>query len=164
MVRPPAAKQTELSVSTPVPTSVHPPIPGESHLYYGNIHNKQVKLPQSAYRRASNEFLSDEAELNIHEAAAAGNLDRVCQLLQRQDSRASPFILANEATPSSGLTPLHYAASRGHLEVVQWLVDRAGAIVDLEDQTGEVLIMGSDENLDERPFFCYYFGSRKLYG
>ncbi|CAG8499238.1 3671_t:CDS:2 [Paraglomus occultum] len=150
MLRSPTITQNTLPVPT-VPVSVHPPVPGENHPYYGNIHNKQVKLPpgtfnqqasSSSYRRASNEFVADESESSIHEAAAAGNLHRVRQLLQRQDAGAnlSPFMLANEATPSSGLTPLHYAASRGHLPVVKLLVDNAGAIVDLEDQTGETAL------------------------
>lgn len=134
-----------------IPDAVHPPIPGESHRYYGNIHIKQVKLPSSnqALRGTSTNSIkysdandSTESGLDIHDATAAGKMERVKALLDPRGSgeTTSSFLLANEASSSSGLTPLHYAASRGHYEIVRWLIDAAGAIVDLEDQTGEVHI------------------------
>jgi hypothetical protein len=132
-----------------IPEVVNPPIPGESHRYYGNIHLKQLKLPTNSFNnnalRTTTSFPrysedgSIENDLDIHEAAAAGNFTRVKELLAPQGSgeTSSAFLLANEPSQSSGLTPLHYAASRGHYDIVKWLID-AGAIVDLEDQTGEV--------------------------
>lgn len=50
----------------------------------------------------------------------------------------SSFALANEPSPSSGLVPLHYAAREGRADVVRWLVEEAGAMVELEDREGEV--------------------------
>lgn len=130
-----------------IPEVVIPPIAGEAHRYYGNIHLKQLKLPNNnnlrgttttSYPRYSEDG-SIEGDLDIHDAAAAGNFTRVKELLAPQGSgeTSSAFLLANDFSPSSGLTPLHYAASRGHYDIVKWLID-AGAIVDLEDQTGEV--------------------------
>ncbi|RIB16379.1 hypothetical protein C2G38_1515550 [Gigaspora rosea] len=128
-----------------IPDSVHPPIPGESHRYYGNIHKNQVKLPSTAQTSHASRLDIDgsvENDLDIHEATAAGNMARVKELLDPRGSgeATSAFLLANEASSSSGLTPLHYAASRGHLEIVKWLIIDAGAIVDLEDQTGELTV------------------------
>ncbi|PKC07429.1 ankyrin, partial [Rhizophagus irregularis] len=37
------------------------------------------------------------------------------------------------------------AASRGHYDIVKWLID-AGAIVDLEDQTGETALLKASYN------------------
>lgn len=78
----------------------------------------------------------------VCQAAAAGDLDTVKQLFFPAETPdepvPSPFVLSNEADPATGLTPLHFAASRDHYEVVQWLVEKGGAIVDLEDRDGEV--------------------------
>ncbi|CAG8497110.1 6562_t:CDS:2 [Acaulospora morrowiae] len=143
-------------ISMRIPDAVHPPIPGQSHRYYGNIHIKHVKLPPnsqslrggSSYPRYTNAEGLTGNDLSIHDATAAGNMERVKELLDPQGSgeTTSSFLLANEASPSSGLTPLHYAASRGHFEIVKWLIDAAGAIVDLEDQTGETALLKASYN------------------
>ncbi|KAF9498477.1 hypothetical protein BDN71DRAFT_382874 [Pleurotus eryngii] len=51
-----------------------------------------------------------------------------------------PFNLANHASTRTGSTALHAAASRGYLDIVQWLVEHCGAMPDLEDKEGECLI------------------------
>ena len=60
----------------------------------------------------------------IYSAAAAGDLHILQTLFQTAVSSGSggteAFALANDATTRTGLTPLHGAASRGHLDVVQW--------------------------------------------
>ena len=58
----------------------------------------------------------------LHAAAASGDLRRV-QTEFRSAVRADdvePFELANDASPRTGLTALHAAASRGWLDVVRW--------------------------------------------
>jgi hypothetical protein len=50
----------------------------------------------------------------------------------------SSFVLANEPGPNSGLVPLHYAAREGKADIVRWLIEEAGALVELEDKEGEV--------------------------
>lgn len=67
----------------------------------------------------------DPAKLEeIYTAAVSGNLHLLQTLFQSAVSSDSnpmePFTLANDATTRTGLTPLHGAASRGHLDVVQW--------------------------------------------
>ncbi|CAG8620517.1 6067_t:CDS:2, partial [Ambispora gerdemannii] len=132
-----------------IPEAVHPPIPGESHRYYGNIHVKQVKLPSTSLtpsyqqRQSKKEDFSNDAELTIHDATASGNLARVQELLDPQGvaETSLSFLIANEANQSSGLTPLHYAASRGHLDIVKYLIDTAGAMIDIEDSTGETALL-----------------------
>ncbi|CAG8567763.1 11687_t:CDS:2, partial [Dentiscutata heterogama] len=126
-----------------IPDSVYPPIPGENHRYYGNIHKKQVILHSAANVQVLGDtssfpqFFDMDMDMDIYEAAATGNIDRVKELLDPHGAgeTTSSFLLANEVSPSSGLNPLHYAASRGHTDIVKWLVTEAGAIIDLEDQT-----------------------------
>ncbi|CAG8502147.1 2563_t:CDS:2 [Dentiscutata erythropus] len=124
-----------------IPESVYPPIPGENHRYYGNIHKKQVILHSAANVQAIGNTSSFpqffDMDMDIYEAAATGNIDRVKELLDPRGAgeTTSSFLLANEVSSSSGLNPLHYAASRGHTDIVKLLVTEAGAIIDLEDQT-----------------------------
>ncbi|CAG8761289.1 41849_t:CDS:2 [Gigaspora margarita] len=132
------------------PDSVYPPIPGENHRYYGNIHKKQVILHSNvqAFGDTSSFPQVFVNNMDIHEAAATGNIDRVKELLDPQGAgeTTSSFLLANEVSSASGLTPLHYAASRGHTDIVKWLVIDAGAIIDLEDQTGETALLKASYN------------------
>nr|CAG8530239.1 2808_t:CDS:2 [Entrophospora candida] len=131
-----------------VPDSVYPPIPGEIHKYYGNIHFKQVKLPPSSINNSTYRYSRDSENMSIYEATSSGHLARVKEILAPKGSggKVTDFSRANIANSSSGLTPLHYAASRGHLDVVKWLVESAGAIVDLEDQTGETALLKASYN------------------
>src|ERR1043165_5417075 len=84
-----------------IPDSVHPPIPGESHRYYGNIHKKQVKLPSNTNTQTSRASRNDidgsvENDMTIHEATSAGNMARVKELLDPRGSgeTTSSFLLA----------------------------------------------------------------------
>ncbi|CAH1765343.1 14942_t:CDS:10 [Entrophospora sp. SA101] len=121
--------------------------------WYGGILLGPVRLPpnsmninNSTFRQS--EFSKDTTDMDIYEATAAGNLDKVKELLAPKDSGGivTAFHRANIPNLSSGLTPLHYAASRGHLEIVEWLIEYAGAIVDLEDQTGENALLKASYN------------------
>lgn len=96
----------------------------------------------------------------ITDACITGDLYRLQALLNGgdgSDEAPSVFTLANRTLTSSGLTPLHLAAGRGHVEVssivlsvprmpahlsdsqvVEWLAEKAGAMMELEDAEGEV--------------------------
>ncbi|KAF9438532.1 hypothetical protein BGZ76_007063 [Entomortierella beljakovae] len=44
---------------------------------------------------------------------------------------------------ATGMNPLHFAASRGHEEIVRILIDQAGAGVDIQDREGETALLKS---------------------
>jgi ankyrin repeat protein len=51
-----------------------------------------------------------------------------------------PFSLSNDASPRTGFTALHAAASRGYLDIVIWCIESGGAMADLEDKEGETAL------------------------
>src|SRR5580704_5644017 len=78
----------------------------------------------------------------IHDAAESGNLEKVKALIKENPSSAS----SKEDT--WGKTPLHYAAMRGHKDVVELLLAN-GADVNAEDNFGETpLHCAADGNKD----------------
>ncbi|KAL6309721.1 hypothetical protein BKA93DRAFT_281206 [Sparassis latifolia] len=79
----------------------------------------------------------------LHAAAASGDLTRVRDQFRAaiETGDVEPFALANDASPRTGLTALHAAASRGYLDIVKWLVAECGAIPDIEDKEGEVRVV-----------------------
>lgn len=58
----------------------------------------------------------------IYAAASSGDLVQLRRLFRTaaEEQHADAFALANEATSRTGLTPLHAACSRGHLDIAQW--------------------------------------------
>ncbi|KAJ8464010.1 hypothetical protein ONZ51_g9875 [Trametes cubensis] len=78
----------------------------------------------------------------LHAAAASGDLRRVQTEFRKavRTDDVDPFELANDASPRTGLTALHAAASRGYLDIVKWLVEECGAIPDIEDKEGETAL------------------------
>lgn len=58
----------------------------------------------------------------LYASASSGDLELVQTLFQKAvfEYDIEPFALANDAGPRTGLTALHGAASRGHLNVVRW--------------------------------------------
>ncbi|KIJ20142.1 hypothetical protein PAXINDRAFT_160774 [Paxillus involutus ATCC 200175] len=72
-------------------------------------------------------------------AASSGDLPLLKRLFATalQGGDLESFALANDASSRTGLTALHAAASRGYLDIVQWLIEDCGAIPGLEDREGE---------------------------
>ena len=131
-----AASSSSSPSINPTPEYITPPVPSESHPWYGG-----------AYQQGLHSALISEREhINVHEhgngnqitdmtvftASMTGNLAVLRELLKTHDP--------NTTQPSTGLSALHYASSRGHIQLVNYLLDNAGATVDLEDREGEVYI------------------------
>ncbi|RUS22788.1 hypothetical protein BC937DRAFT_86930 [Endogone sp. FLAS-F59071] len=151
------ASTQHLNPST-IPEFVYPPVPGETHRYYGDVHNQQVRLPpvhltpaaksarkgppsaltlsSSAAEQQQQRKIPQGLETDIYNASATGNLFLLRELLTSHRT--------NEPQPSTGLTPLHYAASRGHLDIVRCLIEEGGAVIDLSDREGEQKYISPD--------------------
>lgn len=82
----------------------------------------------------------------LHRLCSSGTLEALQQYFREitadppHGAGVSAFFLANEPNPTSGLTPLHYAAKEGKLDVLKWLVEDVGALVEIEDREGEVSV------------------------
>ncbi|KAH9994111.1 hypothetical protein BJV74DRAFT_832001 [Russula compacta] len=76
----------------------------------------------------------------LYAAASSGDLPLLQRIIHNalQSGNVEPFSLVNGASSRTGLTALHAAASRGYIDIVKWLVEGCGAILDLEDREGEV--------------------------
>jgi ankyrin repeat protein len=117
---------------------IHPPIPSQVHQYYGSVHNSQLLLP-SVTDRASPKLKpkpkpqpkKKHESTSLYTAASNGNLQQLKELLNERNN-------VNLDQPITGLTLLHFAASRGHLDVTRCLCEEYGALTDVEDREGEV--------------------------
>lgn len=69
------------------------------------------------------------------EACTLGHADVVQEIIAISPALKDSIDNVSSAT---GMNPLHFAASRGHSEVVRILIDQAGAGVDIQDREGEV--------------------------
>ncbi|CAO1614422.1 unnamed protein product [Parajaminaea phylloscopi] len=82
----------------------------------------------------------------LHQLCIAGQLEPLQHFFRQATAPApegagvSGFFLANEPHPTSGLTPLHHAAKEGRLDIVKWLVEDVGALVEMEDREGETAL------------------------
>jgi ankyrin repeat protein len=120
-----------------------PAVPGEIHKYYGYSHNKYIKLPNISPTIPSTKTVSaKKANVNkskehktLRSVALSGNLALLRQFLQMVPDQLKAV---NDPHPSTGLTCLHFAASRGHLKIIQCLVEEYAVRVDSTDKEGEV--------------------------
>ncbi|KAI8584460.1 hypothetical protein K450DRAFT_216522 [Umbelopsis ramanniana AG] len=115
---------------------IHPPIPGQVHQYYGSIHNTQLLLPAITDHTSPKVSPKPKPKpkresTSLYTAASNGNLQKLKELLNENNN-------VNQDQPITGLTLLHFAASRGHLEVTRSLCEEYGALTDIEDREGEV--------------------------
>ncbi|KAJ2961996.1 hypothetical protein NQZ79_g2755 [Umbelopsis isabellina] len=135
--RPKGAAASTSSLRQP-PDFVTPPILSEPHAWYGSEHQQPLHSIFSRHCEsllASNDTTSDSAitEMNLFDAAMSGNLQSLTTLLETQ----APDTIQS----STGLSPLHFASSRGHIEIVKHLLDIAGASVDIVDREGETPLL-----------------------
>ena len=129
-----------------LPTQTHPVLPGLPHPIYGSLH-----LSQSAPKVTSNSsdipiLASSASSLSATSASKdqTSPIDEFTSALLSGDADLALKLIANRnitvntANSASGLLPLHIAASRGHVELVIALCEKAGAIIDLGDKEDEV--------------------------
>ncbi|THH12226.1 hypothetical protein EW145_g143 [Phellinidium pouzarii] len=78
----------------------------------------------------------------LYTAGLSGNLTHLKNLVNEATSsgKFEAFALANDASPRTGLTVVHAAASRGHMNALKWLIEDCGGIPDLEDKEGETAL------------------------
>ncbi|KAG0088475.1 hypothetical protein BGZ92_006124 [Podila epicladia] len=72
------------------------------------------------------------------EACTLGHTDVVQEIIAISPALKDSIDNVSSAT---GMNPLHFAAARGHSEVVRILVDQAGAGVDIQDREGETALL-----------------------
>ncbi|KAF9393607.1 hypothetical protein CPC16_001597 [Podila verticillata] len=72
------------------------------------------------------------------EACTLGHADVVQEIIAISPALKDSIDNVSSAT---GMNPLHFAASRGHSEVVRILIDQAGAGVDIQDREGETALL-----------------------
>jgi ankyrin repeat protein len=116
-----------------------PAVPGETHIYYGYSHNKYIKLPHINPTIPPTNTLKQQNKSKEHKTlrsvALSGNLALLRQFLQMVPDQLKAV---NDPHPATGLTCLHFAASRGHLKIIQCLVEEYAVRVDSTDKEGEV--------------------------
>ncbi|KAF7727259.1 hypothetical protein EC973_007872 [Apophysomyces ossiformis] len=125
-----------------------PPIPGETHKYYGYTHNNFIKLPQAipsppskvaiAQTKNKGQQKKQQQQNTLHSVASAGDLILIKQILILLPD---PLKAVNDPHPSTGLTPMHFAASRGHVDIVRCLVEEYDVSVDARDKEGETALL-----------------------
>ncbi|CAO1635991.1 unnamed protein product [Jaminaea pallidilutea] len=78
----------------------------------------------------------------VHKLATSGSLADLQRFFETtsRTNQLSTFALANEPSPASGLMLIHHAAKTGKLDVLRWLVEEAGALVEIEDREGETAL------------------------
>ncbi|KAJ7179178.1 hypothetical protein C8R46DRAFT_1345583 [Mycena filopes] len=79
---------------------------------------------------------------SIYAAASSGDLSLLKRLFRNalDTGNVEPFSLSNDASPRTGFTALHAAASRGYLDIVIWCIESGYAMPDLEDKEGETAL------------------------
>ncbi|KAG0750016.1 hypothetical protein G6F62_000423 [Rhizopus arrhizus] len=123
-----------------------PAIPGEAHKYYGYSHNKYIKLPiviPTPPVTNTVKHNKSQEQKTIRAVALSGNLALLRQFLQIVPDQLKAV---NDPHPATGLTCLHFAASRGHLKIVQCLIEEYAVKVDSVDKEGETALMKAAYN------------------
>ncbi|KAG0295790.1 hypothetical protein BGZ98_001233, partial [Dissophora globulifera] len=72
------------------------------------------------------------------EGCTNGRIEHVQEILLQAPQLKDSIDNISSAT---GMNPLHFAASRGHEEIVRILIDQAGAGVDVQDREGETALL-----------------------
>ncbi|KAF9116854.1 hypothetical protein BGX27_009735 [Mortierella sp. AM989] len=176
-----------------IPEFVHPPVPGESHDFYGDTHLNSIKLPAPvdihspsiSTRSHSTQFLDPLAFTDVLNNSSNNNISiphercesvrdlasgvNLVEGAEHTESSSDDILWArlvegcingqpelvqeiltqspklkdsiDSISSATGMNPLHFAASRGHEEIVRILIDHAGAGVEVQDREGETALL-----------------------
>ncbi|KAG0349384.1 hypothetical protein BG004_007011 [Podila humilis] len=101
--------------------------------------NESVHELIGASPAADAEHSSDAiAWVKLVEACTQGHSELVQEIIEISPSLKDSIDNISSAT---GMNPLHFAAARGHSEVVRILIDQAGAGADIQDREGETALL-----------------------
>ena len=118
---------------------VTPPVPGESHPFYGDLHNQHLLLP--SIRKPPGLTPEDiHRHTNLINAAEHGDLGFLQRILEDAEKQNAEINI-DRLAPANGQSALHLAASRGHVHMVQTLIDQCKATVDILDKEGETPLL-----------------------
>ncbi|KAG2013500.1 ankyrin repeat domain-containing protein 50 [Coprinopsis cinerea AmutBmut pab1-1] len=108
-------------------------------VYPGNTTSEPEEVPAP---RPQTSHPSPAQLESLCAAASSGDLPQLKRLFKTatETNNIQPFSLANDASTRTGFTVLHSAASRGHLDIVVWLIENCGAMPDVEDREGETAL------------------------
>jgi ankyrin repeat protein len=121
--------QSTSALPAPQPMRAKPPEP--SHLGLSVTPTTAYPTPRTSSRDSKR--VSDAMVDQICQACSQGDIETLDDLLE-EDAELTAFTLVN-SSKKSGLTPLHFAASRGRTAVVEHLFEQ-GALI-MEDSSGE---------------------------
>jgi len=108
---------------------------------------KKIKLVCCSFALFMSSSSSSPAEsffagLNfIHEAAKRGYKDQIAEILEQEKSQEKKIKLL-EQKDQNGSTPLHWAASGGHLETVKYLLSQnlSSQCINAQDNFGDTAL------------------------
>ncbi|TIC56544.1 putative rsec15 [Wallemia mellicola] len=106
------------------------------------------QFENSLQLNTSGDKSDDEVIDSLFKAASIGDIDTLT-LIQPS------FTQSNETNKRSGITPLHAASTNGHLDAVKYLIEEAGAIVELEDREGETALLRASHKPSNIPIVTY---------
>ena len=119
------------------------------------LNNKGVPVLYSAiqfesYRVAK--ALLDSPKLDVNQASAQGETALMMAAFRGQTDLAKRLIERGAAVNRAGWTPLHYAATNGHVEMIRYLMSQRADINASSPNESTPLMMaamyGSDEGVD----------------
>ena len=123
-ILPPKPERVSSPIASPPPAveveSPRPASPAKAHQDARQLSEHQLS-PSPERGRPPAHATSAQLEA-LYDAGLSGDLSRVRALLEAATSSGDfeTFALVNDASPRTGLTVVHAAASRGHINLLKW--------------------------------------------
>lgn len=119
---PPRLERTSPVVS-PLEVEVEEAKPSPPEILHQDIEQRNERQQSHSSERSHPPAHATAAQLEaLYSAGLSGDLDKLRTLLEAATSSGDfeTFALVNDASPRTGLTVVHAAASRGRLNVLEW--------------------------------------------